>query len=133
MFTTGLTPETTRPAVMASHVQYKGRKSIWKAISEKSHMMMGGGLFGLLLVAGLIYLIMRSGWGAHMVHGGHGGHAGHRGNMSHGDGAVSRIDPVCGMAVAANEGYSEVQNGREYRFCSRSCLDKFDADPARYL
>ncbi|MDQ2950567.1 MAG: YHS domain-containing protein [Acidobacteriota bacterium] len=93
-------------------------------------MMIGGGLFGLLLVAGLVYLMMRSGWGGHMVHG---GHSDHQGDMSHGDGTVSRTDPVCGMPVAANQGYSEVRKGYEYRFCSRTCLDKFDANPARYL
>jgi len=91
------------------------------------------GVFSLLLFAGLLYLMMRFACGAHMVHGGHGSHAGHQGDTSHGDGTVSLTDPVCGMPVAANQGHSEVQNGREYRFCSRSCLDKFDADPGRYL
>ena len=91
------------------------------------------GLFSLLLFAGLFYLMMRFGCGAHMVHGGHGGHAVHDGHMSHGDGAVTVTDPVCGMPVPATQGYSEVHEGNEYRFCSRNCLDQFDADPARYL
>jgi YHS domain-containing protein len=26
-----------------------------------------------------------------------------------------------------------VHEGTEYRFCSRNCLDKFDAEPAHYL
>jgi hypothetical protein len=34
------------------------------------------GLISLLLFAGVFYLMMRFGCGAHMVHGGHGGHAG---------------------------------------------------------
>ncbi|MEE9598461.1 MAG: hypothetical protein V3V96_16940 [Acidiferrobacterales bacterium] len=34
------------------------------------------GLFSLLLFAGIFYLMMRFGCGAHMVHG-HGGHGGH--------------------------------------------------------
>jgi YHS domain-containing protein len=32
------------------------------------------------------------------------------------------------MDVDAGRGYSEVFSGREYRFCSRKCLDKFDAN-----
>ena len=92
------------------------------------------GIFGLLLFAGFFYLMMRFGCGAHMVHGSHGGaHAGHQGHMSQGAATVSLTDPVCGMPVAANQGYAEVHGGEEYRFCSRSCLDKFDADPARYI
>jgi hypothetical protein len=50
------------------------------------------GIFSLLLFAGVFYLMMRFGCGAHMVH-----------------------------------------DGKEYRFCSRNCLEKFDAEPARYL
>ena len=92
-----------------------------------------GGVFSLLLFAGLFYLLMRFGCGAHMVHGGHGGHAGHDGHMSHGDGAAPVTDPVCGMPVPATQGYSEVHEGTEYRFCSRNCLYKFDAEPAHYL
>lgn len=42
-------------------------------------------------------------------------------------------DPVCGMPVEAGQGYSEMHEGREYRFCSRKCLDKFDAEPQRYV
>ena len=75
--------------------------------------------------------MMRFGCGAHMVHG-HGGHEGHE----HGnDGAVggSAIDPVGGMAVAADQGYMKVYEGRPYRFCSRNCLDKFEANPGQYL
>ena len=86
-------------------------------------------IFGLLLFAGFFYLMMRFGCGAHMVHG-HGGHGNYR---SHDDGAPTSTDPVCGMPVAADTGYSEVQDGHEYRFCSRSYLDKFDVDPARYF
>ena len=63
----------------------------------------------------------------------HGGNADQQRDMSHGGVTVSRKDPVCGMPMAANQGYSEARKGYEYRFCSRTCLDKFDADPARYL
>ena len=91
------------------------------------------GLFSLLLFAGLFYLMMRFGCGAHMVHGGHGSHADHQGHAPDVDGTASLTDPVCGMAVPADRGYSEMHGGREYRFCSRTCLDKFDAEPERYL
>jgi YHS domain-containing protein len=88
------------------------------------------GLLTLLLYAGLFYFMMRFGCGAHMVHG-HGGH-------EHGDqpdtaASGHTTDPVCGMPVAQDHGYTKVHEGRAYRFCSRACLDKFEADPQRYL
>lgn len=87
------------------------------------------GLFSLLLFAAFFYLMMRFGCGAHMVHGSH-SHEGHAGEG--GSGAPVR-DPVCGMAVAPEQGYSESYDGQSYRFCSRNCLDQFDADPGRYI
>jgi len=92
-----------------------------------------GGLLSLLLFAGFFYLMMRFGCGAHMVHGGHGGHAGHEGHRPSGNAEAQTKDPVCGMPVTTGQGYSEVYDGQEYRFCSRACLDKFDAIPSRYL
>jgi YHS domain-containing protein len=94
------------------------------------------GLFSFLLFAGLFYVMMRFGCGAHMVHG-HGGHGGHgKGEKeSHGEHAptASRsIDPVCGMEVAADKGYTKMYAGREFRLCSRACLDKFEANPQQY-
>lgn len=88
------------------------------------------GVFSFLLFAGVFYFMMRFGCGAHMVHG-HGGHGDH----AHGsDGAVgSAIDPVCGMAVAADQGYTKTHQSRQLRFCSRACLDKFEAHPGQYL
>ena len=41
-------------------------------------------------------------------------------------------DPVCGMDVAADQGYSSSWHGTTYRFCSRDCLDKFEAAPASF-
>ena len=88
------------------------------------------GLFSLLLFAGFFYFMMRFGCGAHMVHG-HGGHSEHE----HGNEGArgSAIDPVCGMPVIAGQGYAKMHEGRQYRFCSRACLDKFEAAPVRYL
>jgi len=84
------------------------------------------GLLSFLLFAGLFYVMMRFGCGAHRVHG-HGGHAGH------GGGSGKHIDPVCGMEVDEDKGYGKMYQGALYRFCSKSCLDKFDADPEKYL
>jgi YHS domain-containing protein len=81
------------------------------------------GLLSLLLFAGFFYLMMRFGCGAHMVHGGHGGHHEERQGR----------DPVCQMVVDPSEGYSKKFAGRDYRFCSRTCLDTFEAEPQRYV
>ena len=83
-----------------------------------------------LLFAALFYLIMRFGCGSHAVHGHH-RHEGHDGTAT-GPSGRSSGDPVCGMQVEAGRGYSETFAGREYRFCSRKCLDKFDAGPEQF-
>ena len=88
------------------------------------------GLFSFLLFAGFFYFMMRFGCGAHMVHG-HGGHGEHPHRSENAVG--SAIDPVCGMSVVADQGYTKTHQGRQYRFCSRACLDKFEATPERYL
>ena len=54
------------------------------------------GLLSLLLYAGLFYVMMRFGCGAHMMHGN---------KTGHNSGAVKRIDPVCGMEVDREQGY----------------------------
>ena len=82
------------------------------------------GLGSLLLIGLFFYLMMRFGCGSHMVHG-HGSHGGGK--------EAKQIDPVCGVEVEVEKGYGKVHEGTLYRFCSRSCLDKFDADPERYL
>lgn len=84
------------------------------------------GLLWFLIFGGLFYFMMRYGCGAHMVHG-HGGQGGHAG------GEGESVDPVCGMTVAADQGYAKMYRGTEYRFCSRNCLDKFEAEPEKYL
>ena len=82
------------------------------------------GLFSLLLFAVFFYVMMRFGCGAHIVHGGHGQHTAAGGDNT---------DPVCGMQVPADSGYTKVHQGKLYRFCSRYCLHKFDANPQQYL
>ena len=98
------------------------------------------GLLSLLLFAVFFYVMMRFGCGAHMVHG-HGGHGQtDRHQNGHGEhtpdppapGPSTVIDPVCGMEVPPGKGYTVVHEGREYRLCSRACLDTFEARPQQY-
>jgi YHS domain-containing protein len=85
------------------------------------------GLFSLLLFAALFYFMMRFGCGAHMVHG-HGGHGSHPDQASE----SSATDPVCGMPVGPDEGYTKRYAGRTYHFCSKKCLDTFETNPDKY-
>lgn len=78
-------------------------------------------LFAFLLVAVLLYLVIRFAPGALSFFG-------YRGWYS-----TEHIDPVCGMKVKANKGYGMVYEGRLYRFCSRLCLDQFDKNQQQYL
>ena len=86
------------------------------------------GLIPLLLVGGLFFLMMRFGCGAHVMDGGHASR--HKENATDGP---SHTDPVCGMKVTPEAGYGKMHNGKLIRFCSRGCLDKFEAEPERYL
>lgn len=81
------------------------------------------GLGTLLLLALFFYLMMRFGCGAHMVHGSH----------QHSSSPTNHKDPVCGMNVEPDKGYGKVFEGQLFRFCSRSCLDKFDDNPEKYI
>jgi P-type Cu+ transporter len=48
--------------------------------------------------------------------------------------ASGELDPVCGMTVDPRTAAgSHVHGGRAYWFCSRSCVERFQADPGRYL
>lgn len=89
------------------------------------------GLGSFLLFAVLFYVMMRWGCGAHMMHG-HGSSKRERPPSDSSD-EVSHIDPVCGMEVKVDQGYGKMYESTLYRFCSKSCLDKFDNDPKLYL
>ena len=41
-------------------------------------------------------------------------------------------DPVCGMTVEVTTAFSEAVGGNTYYFCSESCRERFDANPAQY-
>jgi Cu+-exporting ATPase len=44
------------------------------------------------------------------------------------------IDPVCGMSVEPESAAGSYEHeGKTYYFCSRGCLEKFRAEPARFL
>jgi YHS domain-containing protein len=44
------------------------------------------------------------------------------------------IDPVCGMVVnPATAAGSHEHKGRQYYFCSRSCLERFRNNPPEFL
>jgi YHS domain-containing protein len=99
-----------------------------------------GTVLWILIYAGLFYFMMRYGCcGGLMSHGRHARrnseradpvHVGH-GTHSEADTSVMR-DAVCGMTVGSDDAYSRIYRGREYRFCSRNCLDQFESDPDRY-
>jgi YHS domain-containing protein len=89
-------------------------------------------LLSLLLMAGLFYFMMRYGCGAHMI-----GYRDHSRHPQSGEeatpGTATYSDPVCGITVASDRGYRKMHDGRQYRFCSRTCLDKFEANPEQYI
>ena len=44
------------------------------------------------------------------------------------------VDPVCGMTIDPADAVGHVDyNGQTYDFCAESCLQRFKADPARYV
>lgn len=47
--------------------------------------------------------------------------------------SMTAIDPVCGMSVPADGPLRFTHAGVTYHFCHRSCLEKFAAQPGRYL
>lgn len=91
------------------------------------------GLGSWILFIVLFYMMMRFGCGAHMLHG-HGTHGDSDHDRGNSKGTTHRfIDPVCGKQVESSEGYGKMYQGMPYRFCSRDCLDRFDADASRYV
>lgn len=61
-------------------------------------------------------------------------HGAHQHETTFGETAQTAIDPVCGMMVKIQTDALRVEHENvSYFFCSRGCLDKFRADPQRYL
>jgi len=44
-----------------------------------------------------------------------------------------KSDPVCGMEVTEDSKFHAVHAEKNYNFCSASCMQKFEADPAQYV
>jgi YHS domain-containing protein len=91
------------------------------------------------LWAGLIFLMMRFGCGAHVMGHGHGDH-GRRGDARAGEGGSAGwvppetdIDPVCRMSVRTDGAKSSVYRGTVYHFCSAEHRAAFEAEPERYV
>ena len=94
-------------------------------------------LLYFILWAGLIFLMMRFGCGAHVT--GHRRGRGERvGSGSAGDDAVRWVppsrdtDPVCGKTVVTDKAKPSVHAGNVYYFCSRECREIFEAAPDLY-
>lgn len=50
------------------------------------------------------------------------------------DAESEHVDPVCGMTIEAESAAgSHVHEGRTYYFCNPSCLERFSADPEKFL
>jgi Cu+-exporting ATPase len=48
--------------------------------------------------------------------------------------ATEVLDPVCRMTISPEHAAGHVDHdGHTYYFCSEACLDRFKADPKRYL
>lgn len=101
-----------------------------------------GTLLYFAVFAGLFFLMMRFGCGAHVMGHGHGEHEGREGQgggaARPGEGAgwrppVTDVDPVCRMTVQTQGAKSSVYRGTVYYFCSAEHRDQFEADPERYV
>lgn len=88
-------------------------------------------LLSLLVLGALFFFMMRFGCGAHMSHGRGGRGQGHRHSGGQNPDVATR-DPVCGMEVPVDRGYSKIVGDREIRFCSRRCLEEFEAAPTHH-
>ncbi len=51
------------------------------------------------------------------------------------EGATEKVltDPVCGMKVTEDAQHSLDYEGKTYYFCAETCLQKFVADPEKYV
>ncbi len=82
----------------------------------------------LLVFAVFFYVMMRFGCGAHLIHGDQCHHD--KKDVNHKE--ANNIDPICGKTVKSDEGYSLMYQHYLQRFCSRRCLDTFEANPGKY-
>lgn len=98
-------------------------------------------LIYFVLWAGLIFLMMRFGCGAHIMGHGRGQHVDSgTDTTASGPSEAPRwippktdIDPVCGKTVDTAAAKSSVHDGWVYYFCSAECRARFEVDPATCL
>ena len=59
----------------------------------------------------------------------------HQVDVAHSDPADARVtDPVCGMTIARTDAAGKSDfNGQTYFFCSQHCMERFQADPSRFV
>ena len=93
-----------------------------------------------ILWAGLFFLMMRFGCGAHILGHGHDTKAGKQDQKSSEISSQLRwlapetdTDPVCMKTVQTASAKSTVHDGQVYYFCSRDCRERFEAAPSTYL
>ena len=86
--------------------------------------------------AGLFFLMMRYGCGAHIM-----GHRHHHNSHVPTQSLPPNVlppvpdqakDPVCGMTVETSAAKTAVYKGQNYYFCSQRCREKFEASPELY-
>ncbi|WP_119419735.1 YHS domain-containing protein [Desertibaculum subflavum] len=91
------------------------------------------------LWAGLIFLMMRFGCGAHVMGHGRGRHGSHESGGArdaetlHWVPPDTDVDPVCGKTVRPEAAKPSVHDGIVYYFCSGECRGLFEAAPEIYL
>lgn len=96
-------------------------------------------LLWFALWAGLFFLMMRFGCGAHVMGHGHGQHGAQDSDASGAhDGMrwvapATEIDPVCHKTVNTDTAKSAVYAGTVYYFCSSEHRELFEAAPERYV
>jgi YHS domain-containing protein len=98
-----------------------------------------GTLLYFTVYAGLFFLMMRFGCGAHVMGHGHRHHDRQgAGPPRHLDSGLwvppeTAVDPVCGMTVRTGTAKSAVYKGKVYYFCSAEYRDAFEFAPDRYI
>ncbi len=102
-----------------------------------------GNMLYFLLLAGLFFVMMRFGCGAHIMGHGHSHTQGAKSNDdSAGDSSLrwiapdQAVDPVCGMTVqtaGAAGAKTAVYDRHVYYFCSQDCRQKFETSPGAYV
>lgn len=89
---------------------------------------MDGLLLLLVLIGASFFVMTRFVDGSHMTRRHEGGCCSHKATRE-----VSRVDPVCDNEVSDDQGYSRSYDGHVYRFCSRECLENFEATPEKFI